>query len=1365
MTGRPAWRLECRAGVPFLRCSLTPLSTPQSDSDVSAIPAACRRLLPYLIGLCLILPVLAWGAPVRVLVVASQTHLLPAAAEAFRAVHGNAVADFTFTTTAPDAGTLAQADVIQTWFVPAAVLRQMAPGVRRAQARGALVSAAPGDVAEAAWRIHTDATLNAAVQPYWDAGGADNLAAALAAAVAARQRAAGVTPIAVPPVKPAPASGIYHPRAPQPFASLAAYLHWYRSTGHVRDDAPLVGISFYATNYRQRDLAHVDTLVDALERQGIGAVPVFGWPVSSLDALLTQDGTTPLRALLALNLTIPRAEDKDWLARHGLHTINLIATRDSAAAWHGDVRGIAGERLPLLLGAPERSGATEPVLFATQEDRDGAKASAAVPERVDAVVARVRRWIALQDKPAARKHVAVLYYNNPPGRGNIGASYLATLPTLAQILRQLHAAGYDTGRDVPDTATLTALLEANGRNVETWSPGELDRMVRAGHVKLVPLAQYRRWFDALPATFRDSVLRAWGPPERNPLMRARDASGAPAFVVPGLFFGNVFVGPQPLRSTFDRAMDAAHDTITPPPHSYVAAYLWYRHAFGADAVVHVGRHGTLEWLPGKQVGQSGDDASEVLLGDLPNAYIYIQDGGGEAIQARRRSAAVLVSHLAPLLAAAGQPPVLASLDEAIEQADATRDSAPDLSAQYRQQALEQIRTLKLDRQLALDASAPWDTIEPVVHAFLHKVEAEPMPLGIHVLGQMPPPADQADALAMMLGARTGSDPARLHAWAADLVAGRQPALGEDVGDDARRALEAGRQWLADLRASPQAELDGLITVLAGRYLPSGPLGDPVRVTDSLPTGRNLHAFDGARIPTRAAWALGKAMAGQTLERFRREHGNWPETVSMVLWYGETERHQGAMEAEALFLMGVEPVWNARGNVEDVRLIADADLGRPRVNVLLTTSGIYRDGFGDKIALLDKAARLAAAAGNNAISRHDRDVAAELARQGVGPEEAGRLARARVFAARPGNYAIGVQQMVEQSRDAQGPPDVLARQYLRYMNFAYSADGWGESAPAALASHLKSNQAVLFSRTSTLYGALDNDDTYQYAGGLTAATRAVSGAAPPLWLHNLRREGQTQTVDARTWLATELNARQWNPKWIAAMQRSGYAGAREMYKEVEHLYGFQATVPEQMPGAFWQQTYDVYVADKLGMGMDAFFRAANPHARQGILARLLEVDRQGSYRFTDAERRELLRQYAESVQRDGLSCTANTCGNPVLMAHVARQGKAARIDMKALGRELADAVVGPAGQGAKARPSPSQTKAAPVHPVPAAAAVPAAPAIAQADTERVTGQRLAPQAVPASAAPAERGRHVALALMLAALTIGAGAIAAWRRGRR
>ncbi|WP_420991613.1 cobaltochelatase subunit CobN [Cupriavidus sp. 30B13] len=1349
--------------------------------------AALLVLLGWLLPACVAHAQAA--APVRVLVVTTNTHLLPAAEARLRELAGPGRVVLQAVTAAPDAVQAAAADAIYAYFAPAAVLKQMAPAVRQARQRGALVLAAPAASAEAAWGIGLDAARGQAAEAYWSAGGADNLAGWLAWTVAQLR---GADAIAVPAPRPLPAAGIYHPRAAQVFATLPAYLDWYRANGGPPADAPLVGIAFYASNYRQQDLAHIDALVAALERQGIGAVPVFGWPLSSLDAALTVDGHSPLRALFALNLTISRAEDKAWLERHGVHAINLVATRDSQAAWRADARGIAGERLPLLLNTPERAGASEPILFATLEDENGAKTSRAVPERADAAVARARRWIALQDKPAADKRIAILYYNNPPGSGNIGASYLATLPSLAQIVARLRAAGYQAGSAVPDTAGLSALLERNGRNMEEWSPGELREMVARGRVALLPMAQYKRWFDTLPAGFRRSVLAAWGPPERNPLMLVDDGRGGQDFVIPGLRLGNLFVGPQPLRSTFARALDSSHDTVTPPPHSYIAAYLWYRHAFGADAVVHVGRHGTLEWLPGKQAGQAGDDSAEVLLGDLPNAYYYIQDGGGEAIQAKRRSAAVLVSHLTPLLARAGMPAALAKLDEVIEQQEATADGAPALAGQYRLQALAQIRALGLDRQLGLDLGAPWEQVEPVIHRFLHKVEAEPMPQGIHVLGELPPADFQRRALATVLESafdagerkRMGHD--TLADWAGALLDGREPDLADlpPLADKAKAALAAARAWLAGLRASPQDELDGLVTVLSGRYLPTAPLGDPVRTPQGLPTGRNLHAFDGAFIPTPAAWEVGKALARQTLARYRAETGAIPAQVSMVLFYGETERHQGAMESEALYLMGVEPVWNARGVAEDVRLIPDAQLGRARVNVLFTISGIYRDGFGDKVALLDKAARLAAAAGDNAVSRHDREAEAALLAAGVAPPLAARLARARVFAARPGNYGIGVQQMVEQSLDVARPVarpgepagQALAQQYLRYMNFAFSAEGWGETAPQALASHLKSNQAVLFSRASTLYGALDNDDTYQYAGGLNLATRAVSGQAPRFWLHNLRRPAEAETVDARTWLATELNARNWNPRWIAGMQRSGYAGAREMAREIEHLYGFQATSPEQMSGDFWQQTYDVYVADKLGMDMDRFFARSNPHARQGILARLLEVDRQGSYRFTAAERADMARRYVASVNRDGLSCTANSCGNPALMQYIAGLGQQARLPAQALrafGERLARAMPGrepaPAPGGAPARRAAAKGAAAPAQRAGGAQGAQPAPAAPPAPaTEHVVGRLLASRSLRLAPAAPLSGLHPRQAwgaVLLILLLVAAGAGAEWRRGRR
>lgn len=612
------------------------------------------------------------SAPVRVLLVTTNTHLLPAAeapARAGRAGQGGAGRRDGSARCRAGRRRRCHLRVFRSHGRAAPDGAGRAPGAaaRRAGAGRA------GSVRRGRLGLWPDAARNQAAEAYWSAGGADNLAGWMAWLVAAVR---GEQVIAVPPPRPLPAAGIYHPRAAQAFATLKDYLGWYRAgASGLPAGAPLVGIAFYASNYRQQDLAHIDALIAALERQGIGAVPVFGWPLSGLDPMLTVDGQSPLRALLALNLTISRAEDKAWLERHGLHAINLIATRDSQAGWRADARGIGGERLPLLLNTPERAGASEPILFATLEDEHGAKASHAVPERADAAVARVRRWIALQDKPAADKRIAILYYNNPPGRGNIGASYLATLPSLVQVMARLREAGYRTGATLPDTAELTALLERNGRNMEEWSPGELAEMVSRGRVTLLPMAQYKRWFDALPAAFRQSVVAAWGPPERNPLMLVGDGHGGQDFVIPGLRFGNLFVGPQPLRSTFARAMDSSHDTVTPPPHSYIAAYLWYRHAFGADAMVHVGRHGTLEWLPGKQVGQSGDDSAEVLLGDLPNAYYYIQDGGGEAIQAKRRSAAVLVSHLTPLIARAGWPDKLAKLDAVIEQQEAAADSS------------------------------------------------------------------------------------------------------------------------------------------------------------------------------------------------------------------------------------------------------------------------------------------------------------------------------------------------------------------------------------------------------------------------------------------------------------------------------------------------------------------------------------------------------------------------------------------------------------------------------------------------------------------------------------------------------------------
>ena len=625
--------------------------------------------------------------------------------------------------------------------------------------------------------------------------------------------------------------------------------------------------------------------------------------------------------------------------------------------------------------------------------------------------------------------------------------------------------------------------------------------------------------------------------------------------------------------------------------------------------------------------------------------------------ARRRGSATILSHLTPLLAPGGAQEELRPLREALEQYAKTKAEAPGLAAQYQATAQAEIRKQKLDVQLGLDLDkTAWDDVAARAEEYLDEAESSAIPLGVHTFGTMPRPELQVEALAEFLRSGLGVSDAPYMEWATALADSRTPVPDARYGNAAIAQVEAGRAWLENLRASPARELDSTVRVLRGEYLASGPSGDPLRSPASLPSGRNLHDFDPSLIPTKAACSLGRKLAHDLLARVRQQTGEDAKKVSMVLWYGETIRHQGALECQALHLMGVEPRWNARGVVDDLRLIPEAELGRPRVDVVITIAGIYRDGFPDKALLLDRASRLVQQAGDNTLSRNTKKAVEELRKHGLTEEQASRAAAARVFGPAPGDYGGGVANLAKQSKDAQ-QPGAVAEAYLRHNNHAYSAEGWGETAPHALATQLEGNQAIVHSRATNLYGVLDNDDFFDFAGGLNAATKSVNGGkAPELYVANLRRAGKERLEDFRQTLSAELRGRVWNPKWIREMQRSGYAGAREMADHMENLYGWQATTPEKVDGSIWQENYDVYVRDRHNLGLKEFFNKENPHARQYLLARLLEVDRQGSYRFTAAERKVLVREYMQSVLKSGVGCSANTCGNRALQRYVASQAR-------------------------------------------------------------------------------------------------------------
>lgn len=1160
----------------------------------------------------------------------------------------------------------------------------------------------PVGFVSAAWKRDVEQDASARASAYLDEGGVENGVRLLVYLFSLVRPGAAA---AEPPIA-GPQAGIYHPESGGVFVDYDSYRRWWDGTdagarAGSRDPRPVVALSFFSTSLRGRDLALVDAIVRTLEARGCVPLAVFGYPLDTVTPLLQSQGVIQAQAVIALNATLSSPKDAEIYDAWGVPVLNGLVTRESAEQWRANAKGLPSERVAAHLSWPERSGLIEPTLVGTTETAaNGIKTTAPFVAGIDALIDRAEKIVALRSTPNAAKRVALIYYDNPAGKGNIGASYLQVFPSLRNILAALSADGYTVPQPLPDEADVRRMLEANGRNLELWAEGEKQRMAAVDAMVRWPVSAYRRYYDALPKQFRDEVEAVWGTPESSQLMTA-DCGRERCFLLPVQRLGNVLLAPQPLRTTFEQAADPAHERVTPPPHQYVAFYLWLRHEWHADALVHLGRHGTLEWLPGKQAALAPEDAPSILLADFPNFNVYVMDGGGEAIQAKRRGLATLVSHLTPMIWRTGGRADLEKLHQSFHaMMDRGDDLSPELLAEYERVTRSELTRLGLDKQLNLDMHGDFEQMAPVLHRFLHDIEDAPVPAGLPIFGEPPTEERLLAAIGAYLFA---AFPQAMHDEVEDLVpewarafATEEEVEAGDLTPEIARIVERAKQdvppWIGLLRASGRAEIDGLLSALRGQRLPSRLLGDPLRKPEALPTGANLHAVDSARIPTEASWRVGQRMADQFLTRYRDTHGAPPKRVSLVLWYGETERQQGAMESMALALLGVRPIWNAQGIVDDLQLIDRDTLGRDRVDIVFTVSGNYRDGFPDKVQLLDRAVRVAAQADDGVIAGEDRAIAEALERKGVATDEAARQSRVRVFSAKPGSYGVGVQYLVERSGggDSAGR---IASLYSANMGFGYSADGWGVASAPALRENLRSIDAVQFSRSSNLYGSLDNDDTYQYVGGLrTAIEQASGGRAPEVYLHNMRQEaGAEKMMTLREWLAVELHSRQLNPVWIQEMQRSGYAGAREISKEIEHLYGFQKTAPDHLNPGTWQSVLDVFVKDTYGLGLRKFFDAQNPHARQTVLARLLEIDRQHIQTFAARDRARLLTEYADSLVRDGAACNAQVCGNATLRRHAAsllRQNglaaDAARMEV-AFNRALTPTAERPA---AKKSPTPS-----------------------------------------------------------------------------
>jgi cobaltochelatase CobN len=917
------------------------------------------------------------------------------------------------------------------------------------------------------------------------------------------------------------------------------------------------------------------------------------------------------------------------------------------------------------------------VAFKTRRRFDRATESnivgfAPVPDRVGFAAQLAAAWARLGATPVGERRVAIVLANYPNRDGRIANGVgLDTPASTMGLLEAMRAVGY----------RIDGLPENGQALIETLLGGVTNELTRrADRVSKValPIKDYLRFFEQLPASVQRSVVDRWGAPDADP--HAVDG----AFALAILPLGNVVVGIQPARGYHIDPSASYHDPDLPPPHGYLAFYAWLRETFGAHAIIHMGKHGNLEWLPGKALALSPDCFPEAALGALPHIYPFIVNDPGEGAQAKRRTAAVIVDHLTPPLTRAESYGPLSELEGLVDEYYEAAGLDPRRMAYLRGEILALSARLGLDRDIGIGPDdAPDDALAKLDN---HLCELKELQIrdGLHVFGQAPAGNQLTDLLAALVrvprGAGEGGDASLLRVLAADLgLAGFDPlecsmaapwagarlAALRDVhasawrsnGDTverlellARLLIGGGRlpdpAWPATqavlerverrlrpaLLASGAAEVGSVLRALSARFVEPGPSGAPTRGRpDVLPTGRNFFSVDSRAVPTAAAWHLGWKSAALLIERYVQEQGQWPRTVALSAWGTANMRTGGDDIAQALALLGARPVWDGPSHrVTGIEILPQDLLDRPRVDVTLRVSGFFRDAFPTQIALFDRAVLEVASLDepedlNPIAARIHADERALLA-QGIAPDLARRRASFRVFGSKPGAYGAGLQALIDE-RGWEGDGD-LARAYVAWGGYAYGGAAEGVAEHHLFEQRLAAVELVLHNQDNREHDILDSDDYYQFEGGITAAVRHFSGAQPAIYHNDHSRPETPRIRTLKEEIGRIVRARAVNPKWLAGVMRHGYKGAFEIAATVDYLFAFAATAGVVEDHHF-DALYEAYLGDDL---VRDFIAEANPAA-------LCEI----AERFQEAIERGLWRPASNSAHRDLAALRADVRG--------------------------------------------------------------------------------------------------------------------------
>ena len=981
-------------------------------------------------------------------------------------------------------------------------------------------------------------------------------------------------------------------------------------------------------------------------------VPVYAGSLRSApDDLYAALGTLDalVVSVLAAGGSVPAGagaggEDEAWdverMAALDIPVLQGLCLTSSRADWEASDEGVTPLDSATQIAIPEFDGRIITAPFSFKEiDDQGLPHYVADPERCNRVARIAVNHARLRRVPQQDKRIALVLSAYPTKHARIGNAVGLDTPVSAiRLLRRMRDEGYDLGTDNP----VVAILDADGTDSEAGD-ALIHRLIASGgqdeewlteaqltdaHVRITK-AQYDTWTDDLPAGLRDAMVQTWG---ASPGQLFVNDSGE--LVLATLRAGNVVILIQPPRGFGENPVAIYHDPDLPPSHHYLGAYRWLEHGFGAHAVVHLGKHGSMEWLPGKNAALSSACATDAAIGNLPLVYPFLVNDPGEGAQAKRRAHATIVDHLVPPMARAESYGDIARLEQLLDEHANIAAMDPAKLPAIRGEIWTLMQAAQLHRDLGLEErpdDEEFDSFVLHIDGWLCEIKDAQIRDGLHILGEAPSGVGRINLVLAILRAAqvwggvgnavpglraalglkedeqlTAVD--EIEAVARDLVeqmesAGWDPAVAQALhpNPDVQQVLAFAATEVVPRLAGTTGELDAVIHALDGGFVPAGPSGSPLRgLVNVLPTGRNFYTVDPRAVPSRLAWQTGQAMADSLVRRYLDDTGTYPESVGLSVWGTSAMRTSGDDIAEVLALMGVRPEWDeASRRVSRLTVMSLEELGRPRIDVTVRISGFFRDAFPHVVAMLDDAVQMVAELDEPDDQNNVRaNTRADLAEHGDA-----RRATTRIFGSKPGSYGAGILQVIESGtwRDDRD----LAEVYTAWGGFAYGRGLDGAPAADDMRTNYRRIKVAAKNVDSSEHDIADSDDYFQYHGGMVATVRALTGADPKAYVGDSRSPDAVRTRTLGEETARIFRARVVNPRWISAMQRHGYKGAFELAATVDYLFGFDATA-----GVVHDWMYDTlakeYVLDETNQ---EFMRRSNPWALRGIVERLHEaVDR-------------------------------------------------------------------------------------------------------------------------------------------------------------